>query len=418
MIGVGWKDRQRLVEMRATYARQVARAAEHGVSLDSSKPIRVTKRQREDRETKARLAIEKFTAFGKAFEAFEAQRGPADLEFQKQSIEFLACMEALDASQFRLLLSEVGRTDELSDDTRWRLISGSLRRLAHADPHAALTVLTESSDLFNNPGLVENLISEVLGPWAKTDPGTALEWFRKNAAKSPEFVTDEPKSSSIVGVSVGEPKLALRLIDEFGVTNPVQTVREIASAASSAEARSAMVVALREYFATVSDPEIRKQAAIQSARSLARGARRDGFEAASEWIAGAGFAAEELHAIAEDLSDVKRDETGKWLEWIGETLPADLARDRAWHLFSKWTDADSHAAGTWLATAADSPTKHTAARAYAEKVFPYDHDTAIQWALSVPAGGDRNRTLKRLHDAWPKDDPAGAAAFAREHGIE
>lgn len=83
-----------------------------------------------------------------------------------------------------------------------------------------------------------------------------------------------------------------------------------------------------------------------------------------------------------------------------------------------WIFKDYQAAGMWLASTADGPTKHTAARVFAEALFPHDRETAIRWALSVPASEERNTTLKQLHDAWPKDDPEGAAAFAKENGIK
>jgi hypothetical protein len=87
-------------------------------------------------------------------------------------------------------------------------------------------------------------------------------------------------------------------------------------------------------------------------------------------------------------------------------------------MIQNWTEKDYRAAGTWLASTPDSPTKQAAVRSYAETVAPYDPETAAQWALTLPADEKRTQTLKRIHQQWPKDDAAGAAAFAEKNGIK
>jgi hypothetical protein len=51
-------------------------------------------------------------------------------------------------------------------------------------------------------------------------------------------------------------------------------------------------------------------------------------------------------------------------------------------------------------------------------VFKHDPETAMQWIHTLPPGKDRDSTLRNIHANWPKDDPAGAAAFAKEHAIK
>jgi hypothetical protein len=53
-----------------------------------------------------------------------------------------------------------------------------------------------------------------------------------------------------------------------------------------------------------------------------------------------------------------------------------------------------------------------------QRVYEHDPNTAMQWINNLPPGRDRDETLKTIHLNWPKDDPEGAAAFARENGIE
>ena len=38
--------------------------------------------------------------------------------------------------------------------------------------------------------------------------------------------------------------------------------------------------------------------------------------------------------------------------------------------------------------------------------------------MTLPPSKDRDATLKRIHDNWPKGDAAAKEAFAKEHGIK
>lgn len=146
------------------------------------------------------------------------------------------------------------------------------------------------------------------------------------------------------------------------------------------------------------------------------------FKSVSRWIDDAQLSPAELGFLSnpDALHHFKRTETGQWIEWLEGRIPPDIARERTQRLFSEWTQRDPLAAGQWLTDASDTAAKRTATRAYAETVFPHDRDAAIQWALTLPEGGDRDATLKALYEAWPKDSDANRAAadeFARRHGI-
>jgi hypothetical protein len=47
-----------------------------------------------------------------------------------------------------------------------------------------------------------------------------------------------------------------------------------------------------------------------------------------------------------------------------------------------------------------------------------DLQAAVQWAMTLPPGKDRDSTLKNIHRHWPEDDPEGRVAFAQENGIK
>jgi hypothetical protein len=280
----------------------------------------------------------------------------------------------------------------------------------------------ESADLFKDGSIGNHVVSLALSGWAKDDPMGALEWVRKNGEKFPDLVTDDAKLGLITGAAAQDPKLALQLIGELKLKDPNNSIRTITYAAKTPEERTATLAALREHFATVTDQAERDRLMNTAFSSLADNTAEDGFAAATQWISTAELSPKELETLATNLTyNVKSEETGQWIGWLGETLPAGKADEPIRDMIRHWTQSDYQAAGTWLAKAADSPTKQVAVRGYAETVAKYDPETAAQWALTLPAGKDRTETLRQIYQQWPKTDDASKAAaetFKTEHGIE
>ena len=419
---LGWQDHQRLATVREHHAKLVAEAATLGLALDPTHPadpVRVTKRERENRVADAKQAAVEFIAFAKEMDSIEKKGGPPDEAMQKRVMEFIDRMMSLDASQLKILIAEVRADKSLKDETRNNLIGFSIMTLANDHPQAALALFIESSDLFKDNNMSEHVVSSSLSKWAKDDPLAALDWVRKNGEKFPDLVTDDAKRGLISGAATNDPKLAFQLIGELGIKDTSQAISEIMSAAKTPADRTATLAALRDHLATLTDDKARSEASTRSLGGLTRGLAQEGFASATQWINGAKLSPEELQSVAGGLShSVKSGETGQWIEWIGEKLPAEKSNDSIRNIVRNWTENDYQAAGKWLATAPDGPAKNSSIRAYAKTVSKYEPETAAQWAMTLPPGKDRDATLKRIHGNWPKDDAAAKEAFANEHGIK
>ena len=405
--GLGWHDHQRLAQVRESHEKLVAEAATLGISSNSSNPaapVRITKRERENREAAAKDAAAEFIAFAKEMEAIGKNGGPRDEAMQTRILAILDRMMALDASQLKILIAEIRASKDLKDESRTALIGFSIMTLANDHPQAALALFTESSDLLGDDDMDTHVISSSLAKWATDDPMAALEWVRNNAEKHSDLVTDNAKRGLISGAAANDPKLAFTLIGELGLKDIPQTISQIMSTAKTPEERTATLAALRAHLATLSDEKVRSEAADNAMRTLVQGlAAQESFESASHWIAAAKFSPEELQNFADGLSDTTTTtgKQGQWIEWVGQTLPAGKSDASIRNLVRRWTENDYQAAGKWLSSTPDGPAKHTAIRSYAETVSRYDPDTAAQWAMTLPPGKDRDETLKNIHDNSP-----------------
>ncbi len=423
---LGWHDHQQLTAVRETHDKLIAEAALLGIAVDPTHPddpVRLTKRsERENKEVAAKDAVRDFIAFAREMEALEKQGKQPDEAMQKRIMEFMDRMMDLDASQIKFLISELRSNTDLKEETRQGLIAFSIMTLASENPRAALALFTESSDLLGKNQMSGHVISSALSRWAKDDPTGALDWVRKNGEKYPDLVTDEAKRGLVAGAAVNDPKLAFKLIGELGLKEPESVVDGILNAAKTPADRTTTLAALREYLATIGDEKTRENVVTSSMSSLGMHMAKEGFDVTSKWIAAAKLNPSELENLIQGVRhNVNRAETGQWVEWVGENLPAAKREDIIRNMVYSWTQSDFQAAGAWLNTTPAGPVKDSAIRSYAEAVSRYEPEAAAQWALTLPPGEGREKTLMRIYQNWPKKDEsskAAAEAFKSQHGVK
>jgi hypothetical protein len=120
---------------------------------------------------------------------------------------------------------------------------------------------------------------------------------------------------------------------------------------------------------------------------LAQDMHREGIEAITRWISESKLTPQELDPFLDGLANATNSgETGRWIEWMRQSLPTEQADHRIDDLIHQWATRD--------------------------------YQAATQWAASRPEGKDREQVLKTIHGNWPKDDPAGKDAFAKDYDIK
>lgn len=420
---IGWQDHQRLNAVRASHAQLVAEAASLGITLDPAHPndpVRITKHEREKKDAVGVAVAAELIAFAREMEAMEKSgTNRHDEAMQKRIFELMDKLANLDASQVKILIAAVRANTDLKDETRQGIIGFSIMTLASDHPQAALALFTESGDMLKDNPMGKQVIPSALTRWAKDDPTAALDWIRKNADTHSDLVTDEAKRGVITGAALQDPRLAFKLISELGLKDVNDAVQKIVITAKTPEESTATLAALREYAASLTDDAARKEASQSALSKMATGVESQGFEAASKWLATANLSPDELAAFANGISTSgKSSDGGRWIEWMGENLPPEKHDDRIKNAVGSWARDDYQAAGKWLATAPDGPTKNTAIRSYAETLARYEPEAASQWAATLPPGQQRDQTFQNIHDNWPASDPNGKAAFAAAHGIK
>lgn len=381
---------------------------------------RTTKRERGEGEKRALRVGSALIAFAKELEAMESSGNSPDTEFQERSMQVMLELAELDAKQLKEVIARLKNEQGLSGKSRGDIISYAILTIADRKPEVAVAMYVECADLLADSNLGSHVVSSALGRWAAASPKEALDWISKNETKHAGLIDDDTRRSILSGIAVNDPVLAFDLLDEMGFENRSMAIHSIlATGSNDAQQRTGTLDALRGYLAKITDATTREETGAKALELLARSIDHEGFDPLVQWMEQAKFTPQEKEHFAGGLTYfTTKEDTGKWVEWMAENLPAEEVGLPVKDLVGEWTDQDYQAAGKWLGTLKDGPARAAAVEAYAGAVAAYDPQVAAQWAMTVPAGPARDATLQAVYENWPSADPDGAAAFADEHGIE
>lgn len=417
-LGLGWMIDGRLAAARVKEHQLTAEAQRLGISDGDAHSTRSANRVRIDRNVEAKLIAVEQIQLVKALE----QGGRRDEAWKKRSQECYERIAALDASGLKILITDLLASEELSQKGRAEAVSWFLSvNLAEKDPRGALAFATEHvAALSHDRSCMAEIISNSLGHWAKDDPLAAVEWMKKNAAEFPDAMRIQSQSNVLTAAAKIDPKLAFMLITklELNYSDSHGALHTVVTAAATDEQRNATLAALREFRDTHKSEKEISRAAEEMVGYFSQGLRKQDFADASKWVEEAKLNERELANFCERLSNGIVEDTGKWLEWMGNTFPPGKGDGCIMDMIRSWTNQDYEAAGKWLTTAPDGPAKNAAIRGYALTIFEHDRETAMQWLMTLPPDERRENTLRFILVNELRDDPEAAAAFKEKHGIK
>lgn len=415
-VALGWPQQVAVNRLRDEHTALAAEATVLGLASENAAAGQTRRRSAArvhvDREAEAKTLAADLVKLNK--EMLGNTRVGPDANALERTSGILDRLYRLDAGQVRIVLAELRNSTGIGDEFRCNVIRFAITSLADSHPESAVAIFAEAQDVLKDQGYAaRDVIGKVLGSWAAKDPMAALKWLRENGTRYPEWLSDDDtKSDLIAGAARHDPKTAFQLITELEM--PMATM-QVVRTATTPDAQRAMLTCLRE-LANSPGGSLGLAAAYSA---LADRMAEQGYDATNAWLAAAKPSPEECVNVASSLEYRKtKADSGKWLEWMGQNLPPEKLNNSIIPLMTDWTNQDHRAAGDWLATTPDGPTKRAAVARYAEIVAPYEPATAAQWAETLPAASKREELLQQIHHAWLQGDPAAAAAFAKKHGIK
>lgn len=394
---LGWQQHGRLLTVRETHLQVTAEAQALGLSptalLEAGKPPLATKTSRTDAADKlaeAKALARELIDFAQEMKKQQESGEQPDPEFQKRIMELLGRFMDLGPAQLKAVIADLKASEEIDDEMRQGIIGFAIMTLANDQPEAALALFTESADMKGMAGMGNHVVSSSLGKWAEKDPLGALEWVRANSEKHAALITEEAKAAILAGAAKQDPKLALGLTDDLEIKDPNAIGSSLARSAKTPEERDALLTALR-------GDKQRADVLKSALTSIGGQLSSEGFEASEAWLSSAKLSTEESAGIAVGISAWQTGaDTGKWIDWMADKVPADTLNAKVDDLVAQWTQRDFKAAGEWVNGTAEGPAKIAAVKAFARTVAPYEPESALQWANTLPAGKERDELLETI----------------------
>lgn len=414
----GLMQRQQLTALRQDRAQLAAQAVKLGITATLPNPSgqpQTTKREQQDRETLIRSVVAQMRDYVRALEDDETIDGENSPAFQEQGWDLMERLMDLDPDDLKDIIASLQADEDLPG--RRKLIDLSVRMLAENHPAAALPLFIASDNLMKEMDNGEAVFLESLANWAKKDPNAAMAWIQKNSPDVPCLDNEQMMSSLLAGAAQEDPQQAFKLLSTAG-TNMEDALQAITGSAKSPEARTAILTALRNHLTTISEPTERDSLRDQAIGGFAESFGGEGFASVENWISNQNFSARECDALVRSLTyETTKTDTGKWVNWMAETLPPEKLQERVEKIVSPWAKEDFQAVGIWLNEQPNGPAKTSAVSAYAKTVGDIEPEAAAQWAVTMPPGQEREDTLNRIYKNWLTKDPAAANAALERMGL-
>jgi hypothetical protein len=408
LLGVG--RQQTLEKLRAEYRHLHQQAERLGVPLAPSFALHLSRRTRESLESQSRSMATQAIIFAREIDSRRLRGTLSDVDFQKRALEMNQRLVVLSAVELRKVIKGLLAEKDLTSETRVNFIGSLILILSDERPAEAVQLYTESAEFLADAPLARHVISRALRRWAVLDPLAAQSWLRNHPEGHRGISESDAQRLILAGTLKNSPSLAITLLQEMNATDSSNALRTLIEEADTLEQRSAILAALREQKAT--------QSLSMPLATMARNLKGESFETLQTWLNDSGLNPFEKAQFASGLTYAStQQDTGQWIDWMARSLTGAPLRDGVGSLVSQWTQQDYLAAGKWLTALAAGPAKYAAVSTYATTVAKYEPQTAVQWALTLPEGPDRQATLAAIHRNWPKSDAAAAARFALDYGL-
>jgi hypothetical protein len=429
-VAISWQDHRQLNSARLNQRQLAVKLAAVGNRADFSqagKDGEITKPHRDKREGNHHESTSELITLIQEITAdsnYSSNSDPAS-SAKRQSLG--TRLQSLDAAQWRALLSGIQAGQVFKEFGDTNIMHSALLGLMglyfrdSGQPQTLLTLAKQSPLLFkdNKEGLVG--METCMALWAKEDPTSAVAWIRENHLNFPGLVNRGRISGEMLShVAMKNPALAFQLIGELGIEKPNNSISSIALFAESPESRTAIFAALRRYVSTMPAGEDRDQALNIGVEHLILGAGLQGFEAGAEWINHAGIMPEQFAYMFDKMAEKGGgfESDRRLFDLLIPRLPQEKVAGSVSKLVTSWAKQDHKSAGEWISGQANGVVKNAGIGAYSYEVAAYEPAVAVQWAMTLPAGENREKALQGVYENWLKTDPSGKEAFGKQHGFE
>lgn len=279
-----------------------------------------------------------------------------DRSSRDRIVEAIEGVLPLNQKELKNLLTLVETEPDLHYRVRQNLLTFILARWGTMAPDKMLDHLATS------PKSKEQLrtgyryvIGVTMGTWINKAPDDVLKWLRN----SPDPLPDDIVGSAIAYFSgkmaQTEPLKTFDFIAEFAEKPHSYFPNILQSSKLTTSDRVQAIERVNEMAKELDDPSDRKKFLTKNLRAfiLSHKSREADFQTSIDTIKAANLQIEDYEFIwnpaKADLGyHIKRDQTGDWILWLRDTLPAEKSERRIKQLLERWGRHDQDAAREFI----------------------------------------------------------------------
>ena len=405
----GLKRKEEFKVLQSEWEELKTTATEKNISTDP----KATFSAQRSRNNSARLArenaVRNFSAELIAL-AQEMKNGSASPEMESEALAMMNKFTSLSSSELKSLIKILSNDNTLEEDTKRKTSMIAIMMIANENPEGALALITESSESLALGEYSHGALPMIISQYATQNPTAAAQWLSDNEKLLGDEAS-EMKRSLIINLAKNDFDSALALTKalEFKDNENIFEALAIGITEGSQD----------KFLKALQASQVSKDQRNASLRHLAYSPFMQNFEAASTWLESPQLSDTDRNTVLQNISYHNiTNNPGEWLIWVDtqENLTNNERTSR--QIFQAWIQDNFVAAGEWLQSKEDGPSKQNAVKTYAETIAPHEPAAAVDWALTLPEGSTRKKLLQKIHRSLKEKDPSAAATLAKEQQLK
>lgn len=351
LFGIGWSIHDQITQLKQDHQALIHHAESLGLDPSSPSPLS-TRRRSIDRNREVDQIARDFIAIGIEFEncVNDYRFSQLDTDSRKRVTAQVNHVLSLNQKELQQLIEIIVAQPDLDYSVRRTLLTFTLQRWTELNPSKALDFLVRSPEIAEQ--LESNfrpIVSQLAGSWAEDSLEDVTAWFRKSQPILTKATQHAVTHYLAYKIGIERPLETFDLVNEFSEDPHSYFPAILRKNKMSVAERSESLARIREMAKDLQEPAARERFLSKNLQALVIGQKgsQGDFQTAIDTIEANDLKIENLEFIWNPSVPtlglgyyIKEEQTGEWINWIQKSIPEKQGEQRIRQLLESWTRRD------------------------------------------------------------------------------
>lgn len=356
-ILLGWNANQKENDLQAHQKLLRQQLTEQNQNPDNPAPLSKRITPKAPDESLNRIARD-FISVGSDFKHIFREHSllQLDLEDRNRIINAIEGVMSLSQEELKELLNLIKEEPGLHYQAHEKLLTFVMARWGTINPGKMLNHLAawpDAQELLRSS--YRTVIRNTLGTWIHKNPDEVLKWMKKSHHSLSDNIAVSAIRQFAPKIVQTDPLQTFDFISEFSEEPHAWFPNILQSCNLTSDERVQAISRVSEMAGELKDPVAAKAFIAKNLRAfvLSQKSHEADFQTAIDTIKGANLQLEDYEFIWNPAKDdlghlIKNEETGKWILWLRDHVPAEKSRRRIKQLLERWNKWDEQAAAQFI----------------------------------------------------------------------